>query len=320
MRKSILAIAIAAMTFSLAACGQKADNNDANNNTNNEATVRTATDVSNHTVEVPVQPERVVDLSGASDTLSVLGFNVVGTCNSDAYDYTKLPTYLEETLKDATILGYSMLDTVDVEAIIGLEPDLIVISKVQEKSYDQLSKIAPTLVVDLKQVDFKEDFLSVAKIMDREDEANEWLAAYDEKVKEVSASMKEQLGADSTYLSFLASFGSNYVFSNSAIGSFFYDDLGLQKPANLPAQEDMTLPVVDSEGLAQIDADYMFVVATDEDRATLENDKVYQNLRAVKEGHVIMLPASPYFTQTYGPIGRVAFLDELKEFTTTLSE
>ncbi|MDO5522205.1 MAG: ABC transporter substrate-binding protein [bacterium] len=316
MRKSILAIAIAAMTFSLVACGSKAENNESNQ----QATVRTATDASNHTVEVPANPERVVDLSGASDTLSVLGFNVVGTCNSDAYDYTKLPTYLQETLKDAKILGYSMLDTVDVEAIIGLEPDLIIISKVQEKSYDQLSKIAPTLVVDLKQVDFKEDFLSVAQIMDREEQANEWIASYDEKVKEVSSLMKNTLGEDSTYLSFLASFGSNYVFANSAIGSFFYDDLGLQKPANLPEQKDMTLPVVDSEGLAQIDADYMFVVATDEDRATLENDKVYQNLRAVKEGNVIMLPASPYFTQTYGPIGRVAFLDELKEFTAELNK
>ena len=37
-------------------------------------------------VEIPADPQRIVDLSGNSDILSILGYSVVGTANSDAYD------------------------------------------------------------------------------------------------------------------------------------------------------------------------------------------------------------------------------------------
>lgn len=84
-------------------------------------------------VEIPADPQRIVDLSGNSDILSILGYSVVGTANSDAYDYTKFPTYLEDTLQGAEILGYSMQDTMDIEAVMNLDPDLIIISTVQEK-------------------------------------------------------------------------------------------------------------------------------------------------------------------------------------------
>ena len=110
----------------------------------------------------------MVDISGASDILSLLGYDVIGTANSDGYDYTKLPTYLEDVLKNAKILGYSMLAEMDVEAIIALEPDVIVISTVQEKMYDQLSKIAPVVMIEMKQVDWKEDFMHVANVFGKE--------------------------------------------------------------------------------------------------------------------------------------------------------
>ncbi len=51
----------------------------------------TVTDVRGE-VEIPENPERIVDLSGNSDILSILGYKVIGTANSDAYDYTKFPT------------------------------------------------------------------------------------------------------------------------------------------------------------------------------------------------------------------------------------
>lgn len=309
IKKLVLAAVIGAMSLSIVACGS---NSEKINEPAQETTVtREAVDSNGTKVTVPVTPERVVDLSGSSDILSLLGFNIVGTCNSDGYDYTKLPTYLEDTLKDATILGYSMVDTVDVEAILGLNPDLIIISKVQEAAYEQLSQIAPTLVINLEMLDMKTDFRAVAKIMDREEEAKAWLDSYDAKTAEVSKLVKETLGEDATYLSFLASGGSNFINTNATFGNLIYDDLGLKRPENLPVQEDMTLPVVTNEGLAEIDPDYMFIIATDDDKAALEKDAIFKNLRAVKEGHVVISPASPYFNQGYSPIGRMVFLDEL---------
>ena len=108
-------------------------------------------------VAIPAEPKRIVDLSGNSDILSLLGYPVAGTANSDAYDYTQLPTYLQEPLQGAKILGYSMQDTMDIEGILELHPDLIIISGVQEKMYEQLKKIAPTLMVELAQTDWRQD-------------------------------------------------------------------------------------------------------------------------------------------------------------------
>lgn len=45
----------------------------------------TVTDVRG-AVEIPENPERIVDLSGNSDILSILGYKVIGTANSYAYD------------------------------------------------------------------------------------------------------------------------------------------------------------------------------------------------------------------------------------------
>ena len=272
----------------------------------------TVTDVRGE-VEIPENPERIVDLSGNSDILSILGYKVIGTANSDAYDYTKFPTYLEETLKGATILGYSMQDTMDVEAIMNLDPDLIVISTVQEKMYDQLSEIAPTVMIKLEALDWKEDVKSLAKVFNKEEAANTWLENYDKKSKEVGDKIKETYGKDTTYLSFLASGGQFYVFDGAGFGSVLYEDLGLAKPEGMPEQNDISLPVVTYEGLASIKSEYIFVIATDEDLKALEENAMWNNLPQVKEGKVVKLDSSPYFVQGYSSIGRQVLLDEIME-------
>ncbi len=272
----------------------------------------TVTDVRGE-VEIPENPERIVDLSGNSDILSILGYKVIGTANSDAYDYTRFPTYLEETLKGATILGYSMQDTMDVEAIMNLDPDLIVISTVQEKMYDQLSEIAPTVMIKLEALDWKEDVKSLAKVFNKEEAANTWLENYDKKSKEVGDKIKETYGKDTTYLSFLASGGQFYVFDGAGFGNVLYEDLGLAKPEGMPEQNDISLPVVTYEGLASIKSDYIFVIATDEDLKVLEENGVWNNLPQVKEGKVVKLDSSPYFVQGYSSIGRQVLLDEIME-------
>jgi iron complex transport system substrate-binding protein len=262
-------------------------------------------------VEIPANPERIVDLSGKSDVLSILGYKVIGTANSDAYDYKKFPTYLEETLKGAKILGYSMQATMDVEAIMGLNPDLIIISTVQEKMYDQLKALAPTVMIKSEALDWKEDVKAIAKVFNKEKAADTWLENYNKKAQEVGAKIKETYGKDTSYLSFLASGGQFYVFDGAGFGSMLYQDMGLTKPQGMPAQTSISLPVVNYEGLAAIKANYVFVIATDEDLKTLEANSIWSNLPAVKEGKIVKLASSPYFVQSYSSLGRQLLLDQI---------
>lgn len=308
MKRNILKTLVATCMTAvmLVGCGV---NGGTSNEKTSEKTV-TVTDVRGE-VEIPAEPQRIVDLSGNSDILSILGYKVIGTANSDAYDYTKFPSYLEETLKGAEILGYSMQDTMDVEAVMNLNPDLIVISTVQEKMYDQLSEIAPTVMIQLEALNWKDDVKAFAKVFNKEDAANKWLADYEAKAKAAGDKIKSEYGEDTTYLSFLASGGQFFVFDGAGFGSVLYEDMGLARPEGMPEQTDISLPVVTYEGLASIKADYIFAIATAEDLAQLESNAIWNNLPAVKEGKVVILESSPYFNQGYSSIGRELLVDEI---------
>ena len=317
MKKIILAMtSIFVLIAGLVGCSNE---NKTTESTPSNVEERVITDVKGE-VSIPVEPQRMVDISGASDILSLLGYDVIGTANSDGYDYTKLPTYLEDVLKNAKILGYSMLAEMDVEAIIALEPDVIVISTVQEKMYDQLSKIAPVVMIEMKQVDWKEDFMHVANVFGKEEEATTWINNYLDKAAAVGDQIKATYGENSTYLSFLASAGSLFIFDQAGLGSVLYDDLGLTKPAGMPEQEDISLPVVSLEGLAEINSDYIFAIGTDEDLQTLTASSIWNGTEAVKAGNVVTLPASPYFNQGYSPIGRLAFVEEVQQLLASMHE
>lgn len=304
--KTLVVSCLAAMM--LVGCGT---NSGSNNDKSSEKKV-TVTDVRGE-VEIPANPERIVDLSGNSDILSILGYKVVGTANSDAYDYTKFPTYLEETLKGAEILGYNMQDTMDVEAVMNLNPDLIVISTVQEKMYDQLSEIAPTVMIQLEALNWKDDVKAFAKVFNKEDVANKWLADYEAKAKKAGDKIKAEYGENTTYLSFLASGGQFFIFDGAGFGSVLYEDMGLAKPEGMPEQSDISLPVVTYEGLASIKSDYIFLISTPEDLKQLESNAIWNSLPAVKEGKVVVLESSPYFNQGYSSIGRQLLVDEIGE-------
>lgn len=263
-------------------------------------------------VAIPAEPKRIVDLSGNSDILSLLGYSVAGTANSDAYDYTQLPTYLQEPLQGAKILGYSMQDTMDIEGILELHQDLIIISGVQEKMYEQLKKIAPTLMVELAQTDWRQDVNTFARMMQQEDRAASWLKSYDEKAKKAGAAVRKANGEDTTYLALLASGGQLFVFDAAGIGSVLYEDMGLKKPANMPRQDSISLPVISYEGLADLDADHLIVVGTDADMKALKKNSIYKSMQAVKNNRVLELPSSPYFNIGYSSIGRDVFLDEVQ--------
>lgn len=304
--KTIMLTFMTAMMF-VGCTGDAKDNE--NKDTKNTVTV---TDVRGE-VKIPESPERIVDLSGNSDILSILGYKVIGTANSDAYDYTKFPAYLEETLKGAEILGYSMQDTMDVEAVMNLNPDLIVISTVQEKMYDQLSEIAPTVMIQLEALNWKDDVRAFAKVFNKEEAANKWIEDYEKKAKEEGDKIKANYGEDTTYLSFLASGGQFFIFDGAGFGNVLYEDMELAKPAGMPEQTDISLPVVTYEGLAAIKSDYIFLIATDEDLAQLKANAIWNSLPAVKEGKVVVLDSSPYFNQGYSSVGREKLVNEIGE-------
>jgi len=259
-------------------------------------------------VAIPVNPTRIVDLSGASDILSILGYKVIATANIDVYDHTKLPSYLMDPLNGAKLLATK---NTDVSTIQELKPDLIIISTMQEKMYNQFSAIAPTLVLRMDHLDWDDNIMDVARVMGKETEARAWLSDYELKAEEVGRQVKKLYGENTTYLAFLANGDKIFILEDTGIGDILYDDMDLEEPKKLPDQENTNLPEVTYDELAAINADYIFAIGTDADLALLSKNSVYKGIKAVKDGKVISLNASPYFSQGYSPIGRNIFLDEV---------
>lgn len=102
------------------------------------------------------------------------------------------------------------------------------------------------------------------------------------------------------------------VFSDGGIGTLINDDMKLARPKNMPKQDGITLPMVSMEGLTDIDADHIVVIATESDKKDLENSAIWAQIRAVKDGNVTILDAAPFFSQSYNPIGKELLLESVK--------
>lgn len=285
--------------------------NSNNENSKDEEQTRIVQSVKGE-VEIPANPKRIVDISGSSEELVLLGHTPVGTANVDSYETDKVPSYIQDKLGDAKVVGHSMMDTMDIEAILSVEPDLIIMAPRQEKIYDQLKEIAPVVMLEDRSNDWEAKLKDVAALFGQEKEAQNWLDDYYAKAEKIGKEIKEANG-DQTYLTVLASSGQFMVFTEGGIGTVLKDDMKLPQPANMPKQDSITLPTVTMEGLTEIDADHIIVIATESDKADLEASTVWPQIRAVKEGNVTILDASPYFSQAYNPIGRELLLQSIKD-------
>lgn len=262
-------------------------------------------------VKIPSNPKKIVDISGSSEELLIAGHKPIATANVDSYETDKLPSYIREELKDVKIVGHSMMDTMDMEAILEANPDLIIMSQRQEKIYDQLKEIAPVVMMKDYANDWRSKLTDVSKLFGKEDEAKSWLQKYDEKATKLGKEVVEKNG-EKTYLPVLASSGQFMVFSDGGIGTLINDDMKLARPKNMPKQEGITLPMVSMEGLTDIDADHIIVIATESDKKDLENSAIWSQIRAVKDGNVTILDAAPFFSQSYNPIGKELLLESVK--------
>ncbi len=304
--KSIALLCVTMLTFGMVT-GCSSDNG--KENTQETRTVQSV----KGEVEIPANPQRIVDISGSSEELVLLGHTPVATANVDSYETTKVPSYIEDKLGDAKVVGHSMMDTMDIEAILAAEPDLIIMAPRQEKIYDQLKEIAPVVMLEDRSNDWEAKLKDVAALFGQEKEAQEWLDAYYKKAEELGKEIKKANGEDTTYLTVLASSGQFMVFTEGGIGTVLKEDMKLPQPTNMPKQDSITLPTVTMEGLSEIDADHIIVIATESDKADLDASTVWPEIRAVKEGNVTILDASPYFSQAYNPIGRELLLQSIKD-------
>lgn len=177
-------------------------------------------------VEIPAEPQRIVALSNGPNVFALDG-NLVGVD-----EWTKASPLFEEEMANIEIVSEN-----DPEGILALEPDLIIAGSHME-NLDELEKIAPTVIYTWGKLDYLEQQIEIGKLLNKEEEAQEWVDDFTKRAKAVGDKIKEKHGEDVSVSVFetdsknFAVFGDNWARGTEIL----YQTMELEMPEKV--QED----------------------------------------------------------------------------------
>jgi iron complex transport system substrate-binding protein len=317
---SILFSAIA--VFLLSACGGTEEKSTEKAETQTTAETTYTVEHAMGSTEIKGTPKKVVILTNeGTEALLALGVQPVGAVQSWLGD----PWY-EHISKDMD--GVEVVGTeseVNVEKIAALKPDLIIGNKLrQEKVYDQLSAIAPTVFSETLRGDWKENFTLYAKALNLEEKGNEVLGNYDNHIAEVKEKLGDKVNKEVSVVRFMA--GTSRIYYTDSFSGVIFNEIGFKRASQ---QEELftadnklgNLAIeVGKEVTPKMDGDYLFyfTYAPQGDQAALDtakewtNDPLWQNLNAVKNGNAFEVSDAIWNTAG-GVLAANLMLDDLEK-------
>jgi iron complex transport system substrate-binding protein len=302
--QKILLVGLSAATaLSLAACGDSA----ASTETAAADDTRTVTHFRG-TTEVPADPQRVVVLDlGELDSAIALGVTPVGAVKAPVEE--GLLSYLEDEAEDIELVGE--IGEPDLEKIAALEPDLILGSDVRvEDFYDELSAIAPTVFTETVGVAWKDNLAVHAQALGREEEAEELMAAYQERAEEVGEKVDDDLAV--SIVRFVP--GEIRLYAQDNFIGTVLEDAGIARPA---AQDVAEFSVtVSPEQIDKATGDVVFVGTygdpAETDGPAVLGGPLWKRIPAVQAGEVHEVDDDIWFLGT-GVGAAELVLDELEQ-------
>lgn len=176
------------------------------------------------TVKVPKNPKKVVVIDfGTLDTMDLLGIDV-----ELGLPIQTMPSNLLKYKEKAVAIGG--LKEPNFEKIYEFKPDLIIIGGRTYKSYDELSKIAPTLYYNPRYNHYTQDTIKLAKdigkIFDKEKEVNVQIEKLQALIDETKEMAKK---SDKKALVVLTNDGKISAYGGGSRFGFIYTDLGFKQ-------------------------------------------------------------------------------------------
>jgi iron complex transport system substrate-binding protein len=267
--------------------------------------------------EVPSDPQRIVTTTDQNALLPLLELGVEPVGSAGLLDTDGSTTFRRTEGFDTSGIEFTgPYGEPNLEKVAALRPDLIVGYELDSDYHDDLSKLAPTVLVqifDRPLTDALEDF---AAIVGAEDEAAELRAGYDQRITDLRTALGEDL--DDLSVS---------VVTAGDPGTFYRNDVG---QAMGTVVEDLGPRLVDAqaaddgetanslERLPSRDADVVLVVdysgeQADPDPGTeaLLESSLYGRLAAVEAGQAHVIDGTQVVGAAWARMD--AFLDVLEE-------
>lgn len=259
-------------------------------------------------------PERIVCYDiGALETLDELGIPVVGL------PINSMPHHLEKYKSIEGIGDVGSVKEANFEKVHALKPDLIIISTRLETSYEEFSKIAPTIFYDIDPLDymnsFKENTRMIGKLFNKEEEIESKLTSIDEDIQEVQDLLKEE---ERDGLIVIFNNGNFSAFGSGSRFGFIHDVLGLK--ANVADLETSRHgQKISNEFILEHNPDILFVVdrniIVNRDQKTnpkdIENALIKQT-KAYKNNQIVYLDPHIWYLSQGGLTSTRKMVEEVK--------
>ncbi|MNC09437.1 HTH-type transcriptional activator Btr [compost metagenome] len=218
-----------------------------------------------------------------------LGIEPIGTDSRDVSGF--FPDWATRTQD----VGSTDEPLFEMDKIAALQPDIILTSR--KELQEQLSSLAPTVVVDMNQDPIYEQFPMIAKTLDKEREALDWVRAYEEQAvllrKKAAAAVS---GGTVAILRVRDGWLQMYGVMN--MGYPLYRSLQLKPPDKIQWQSECNAyfhsSVIELEELRFYTADHVFVVLQPDAGAQRMWERVrlspaWNAFPAVRSGHIYQL-------------------------------
>ncbi|CAM5379951.1 ABC transporter substrate-binding protein [Streptomyces griseus] len=279
---------VAALT--LAACGGSDDSGSGSGSASSGGSTRTV-ETPMGDVQVKEAPERVVVLDTAElDSALTLGVKPVGATHADVTSgfLNYLPKDQLSGIKD---VGQMM--TPNLEAIAALKPDLILTSKIRHgDKYDELSKIAPTVMTENTGYPWKENFQLHAEALGKQTEAKMVTDDYANHVADVTKALggKDKAAATEVNMVRFVEGADIRIYGRKNYIATILADVGLGRPAITDQAKDGFSYDVSPEKIDLADADVVFHSTYGDPKKSKETETtgsgLWKNMDAVKNGKV----------------------------------
>lgn len=296
----------------LVGCSEKEVKSSGNNGTS--TSTRIYKDVTGREVEIPVNPKRVVTTQYL-DAMLALGVKPIG-----APSHVLDNNYLGELQEGVEDLGSPF----SIERVLELAPDLIISADPEE--VEQLSKIAPTVVIPWMYGDVFTQLKEVANVLGKTKEADDWIAMLDNKAAEGREKIAGKIGEDEVVSIFMTYEKDTLrLYGSRNVGHVLYRSLQLTPPpyiqeqlAKDPGYEEFVYEDISMEKLPDYAGDkivmLMYGGKTAEEGnmfSQIEQSSLWKGLDAVKDNQVYYIGEDPWFT--YAPIAIEKSLDKAIE-------
>ncbi|WP_040340352.1 ABC transporter substrate-binding protein [Fictibacillus macauensis] len=258
--------------------------------------------------------KRVVVLTNeGTEAVLALGVKPVGAVKSwlgnPWYDHIK------KDMDGVTVVGDE--SQVSVEKVASLKPDLIIGNKVrQEKVYEQLNKIAPTVFAEDLRGNWKHNFSLYAQALHKEKEGENVLKEYDQRVAALKKEAGKKLDEKISVVRFLP--GVSRIYSTNSFSGEILKQIGFKRP-QIKAKDDFAAEV-NKEQTPMMDGDriFYFTFEMGDGKAAQQekewtNDPLWKKLKGVQKGHAYKV--SDAIWNTAGGVKAAhLLLDDIEKF------